>query len=82
MVIKGLIFHFTKYYHVCFLRYWRKTWEYNGSVHHLFIDFKNEYDSVRRVVLYNIHPEFDIPMKLQRLIKPFLREICTVLEPV
>jgi hypothetical protein len=32
--------------------YWRK-WEYNGTVHQLFIDFKKAYDSVRREVLYN-----------------------------
>jgi hypothetical protein len=32
----------------------RKKWEYNESVHHLFIDFKKAYDSVRREVLYNI----------------------------
>jgi hypothetical protein len=30
------------------------TWEYNETVHQLFIDFKKAYDSVRREVLYNI----------------------------
>jgi hypothetical protein len=31
-----------------------KKWEYNGTVHELFIDFKKAYDSVKREVLYNI----------------------------
>jgi hypothetical protein len=31
-----------------------KRWEYNETVHQLFIDFKKVYDSVRREVLYNI----------------------------
>jgi len=46
-----------------------KKWEYNEAVHHLFIDFKKAYDSVRREVLYNILIEFGIPKKLVRLIK-------------
>ena len=29
-------------------------WEYNKTVHQLFIDFKKAYDSFRREVLYNI----------------------------
>ena len=41
-----------------------KKWEYNESVHQLFIDFKKAYDSVRREVFYNILIEFGIPMKL------------------
>jgi hypothetical protein len=28
-----------------------KKWEYNGTVHQLFTDFKKAYDSVRREVL-------------------------------
>jgi hypothetical protein len=36
-----------------FVKYLRKKWEYNESVHHLFIDLKKAYDSVRREVLYN-----------------------------
>jgi hypothetical protein len=35
-----------------------KKWEYNGTVHQLFIDFKKAYDSVRREALYNILIEF------------------------
>ena len=49
-------------------------WEYNKAVHQLFIDFKKACDSVRREVLYNILIEFDIPMKLVRLIKMCLTE--------
>jgi hypothetical protein len=40
-----------------------KNWKYNGTVHQLFIDFKEAYDSVRRDVLYNILIEFGIPRK-------------------
>jgi hypothetical protein len=31
----------------------QKKWEYNETVHQLFIDFKKACDSVRREVLYN-----------------------------
>jgi hypothetical protein len=41
-----------------FVRYWKKKWEYNETVHQLFIDFKKAYDSARREVLYNILMEF------------------------
>jgi hypothetical protein len=51
-----------------------KKWEYDETVHQLFIDFKKAYDSVRREVLYNILIEFGIPMKLVRLINLCLRE--------
>jgi hypothetical protein len=44
-------------------------WVYNGTVHHLFIDFKKAYDSVRREALYNILILFGIPRKLVGLIK-------------
>jgi hypothetical protein len=46
-----------------------KKWEYNETVHQLFIDFKEIYDSVRREVLYNILIELGVPMKPVRLIK-------------
>jgi hypothetical protein len=29
----------------------RVKWEYNGTVHQLFIDFKKAYDSIKREVL-------------------------------
>jgi hypothetical protein len=53
-----------------------KKWEYNGIVHHLFIDFKKVYDSIRREVLYSILIEFEIPRKLVGLIKMCLDETC------
>jgi hypothetical protein len=46
-----------------------KKWEYNCTVHQLFINFKKAYDSVRREVLYSIFTEFGIPRKLVGLIK-------------
>jgi hypothetical protein len=51
-----------------------KRWEFNGTVHQLFIDFKKAYDSVRREGLYNIITESGIPRKLVRLIKMYLNE--------
>jgi hypothetical protein len=51
-----------------------KQWEYNETVHQLFIDFKKAYDSVRREVLYNILIQFGVPIKLVRLIKKRLNE--------
>jgi len=58
----------------CICQILEKKWEYNEEVHHLFIDFKKAYDSVRRDVLYKILIEFDIPKKLVRLIKMSLTE--------
>jgi hypothetical protein len=43
-------------------------------VHHLFIDFKKAYYSVRREDLYNIIIDFGMPKKLIRLIKTYLTE--------
>jgi hypothetical protein len=51
-----------------------KKWEYNDTVHQLFVDFKKAYDSVRREVLYSILIEFGVPMNLVRLIKMCLNE--------
>jgi hypothetical protein len=51
-----------------------KKWEYNETVHQLFIDFKKAYDSVRREVLYEVLIEFGVPMKLVWLIKLCLNE--------
>jgi hypothetical protein len=38
-----------------------KKWEYNKTVHQLFIDFKKSYDSMRREVLHSILIEFGYP---------------------
>jgi hypothetical protein len=46
-----------------------RKWEYNGTVHQLFMNFKKDHDSVRREVLYNILIEFGLPRKLDGLIK-------------
>jgi len=52
-----------------FVRYWRKKWEYNVTMHQLFIDSEKAYDSVKREVLYNILIEFGTPTKLVGLIR-------------
>ena len=52
-----------------FVKYWKKKWEINEAVLHLFIDFKKAYNSFRRDVLYNILIEFGIPKNLVRLVK-------------
>jgi hypothetical protein len=51
-----------------------KKWEYNGTVHQLFIEFKKAYDSVKREVLYSVLLEFGITKNLVRLIKMCLNE--------
>jgi sorting nexin-29 len=51
-----------------------KKWEYNGTVHQLFIDFKKTYDSVWREVSYNILIWWRIPRKLVGLIQMCLNE--------
>jgi hypothetical protein len=51
-----------------------KKWEYNITVHQLFIDFKKAYNSVRREVLYSILIEFGIPRKLVGVIEMCLNE--------
>jgi hypothetical protein len=58
----------------CIRQILEKKWEYNETVHQLFVDFKKTYDSVRREVLYNILIEFRVPLKLVRLIKMCLNE--------
>jgi hypothetical protein len=57
-----------------FVRYWRKKWEYNETVHQLFIEFKKAFNSVRREVLYNILIEFGGPFQQVMLIKMCLNE--------
>jgi hypothetical protein len=58
-----------------FVKYLRKKWENNEAVHHLFLDFKQVFDSVTREVLYNILIEFGNPMKIVSLSKLCLTEI-------
>ena len=59
----------------CIRQILEKKWEYSLPVHHLFMDIKKAYDSVRREVLYKILIEFGIPRKLVRLIKMSLKYI-------
>ncbi|KAJ4433909.1 hypothetical protein ANN_16222 [Periplaneta americana] len=58
----------------CIRQILEKKWEYKGTVHQLFIDFKKAYDSVKREILCDILMEFGIPKKLVRLIKMCLNE--------
>jgi hypothetical protein len=58
----------------CICQILEKKWEYNGTVHQLFIDFKKAYYSIKRQVLYNILLEFGMPKKLVRLTKMCLNE--------
>jgi hypothetical protein len=51
-----------------------KKWEENETVHLIFIDFKETYDSGRTEVLYYILNAFNIPMKQVRLIIMCLNE--------
>jgi hypothetical protein len=37
---------------LCIRQTLAKKWEYNETVHQLFVDFKKDNDSVRREVLY------------------------------
>jgi hypothetical protein len=50
-----------------FVRYWRKKWEYDETVHQPFIDFKKAHDSATREVSYNIITDFGVHMQLVRL---------------
>jgi hypothetical protein len=52
-----------------------KKWQYNETVHQLFVDFKKAYESVRREVLYNILTEFGVAMKRVGLIKMCLKKM-------
>jgi hypothetical protein len=61
----------------CIHQILEKKWDYNETVHQLFIDLKKPYDLVRREVLYSIFIEFGVPMKLLMLIKMCLMK-CTV----
>jgi sorting nexin-29 len=52
----------------CIHQILEKRWEYNETVHQLFIGFKKTYDSLRKEVLYNNLIETGVSMKLVRLI--------------
>ena len=40
----------------------RKTkWEYNETVHQLFMDFNKAYNAVRREIFYNVFIAFGVP---------------------
>jgi hypothetical protein len=56
---------------LCIHQILEKKWEYNETVHNLFIDLNKAYDSVRWKVFYAILVEFGISMKLVRLLKMF-----------
>jgi hypothetical protein len=51
-----------------------QIWEYNESVHLLYVGFKKTYDSAMRKVLGNILLESGVPVKLVRLNKMCLNE--------
>ena len=53
----------------CIHQILERKWEYTEAVQQLFIDFKKDYDSVRRDILYNIITECGIPMKPTWLIQ-------------
>jgi hypothetical protein len=59
---------------VCIRHILEKKWEYNETVHQLFVDFKKAYDSVRREILYNILVEFGVSIKLVMLNKMCLNK--------
>jgi hypothetical protein len=61
-------------YSCCIHHILNQKWEYNKTVHQLFINFMKAYDSVKTEVLYNILIEIGIPMKLVRLTKMCLNE--------
>jgi len=51
-----------------------KAWEQNISVHQLFVDFKQAYDTVNRTALYGILRRLGIPQKLINLIRAMLQD--------
>jgi hypothetical protein len=59
----------------CVCQILEKKWEYNETVHQLFINFKKARDSVRKEVLHSILIEFGVSMKLVRLNKMCLNEM-------
>jgi hypothetical protein len=76
--LSGILIQLHGNYRIVELLYIRqileKKWQYNGTVHLLFIDFKKTCDSVRREVLYSVLIEFGVTRKLIRLVKMCLNE--------
>ena len=56
----------------------KKLWEYNQSVHYLFIDFQKAYDSIHRNTLWKCMKEFKIPTKLINMCKIYVQETRSV----
>jgi hypothetical protein len=57
-----------------------KAWEFNITIHQLFVDFKQAYDSIERPALFAIMEEFGFPKKLINLTKATLTDTkCKVL---
>jgi hypothetical protein len=79
---ESIMYHWYGFWHntpttdhiFCIHQILEKKWDYNETVHHLFIDLKKTYDSVTREVLYNILMQLGVPMKLIRLFKLCLNE--------
>jgi hypothetical protein len=59
----------------CICQILEKKWEYDETVHQLFIDFKKGYDSVGREVLSNILIKSGVPIQMVRQIKMSLNEM-------
>jgi hypothetical protein len=70
-------FDITDLHIFCIHQILEKKWEYNETVHQLFVDFNKAYDSVRREVLYNILIEFGVPMKLVRCLNETYSKVHT-----
>jgi hypothetical protein len=58
----------------CIRQILEEKWEYNETVHQLFVDFKKAHDSVRREVLYNSLIGSGIPTKPVSLSEMCLNE--------
>lgn len=52
-----------------------KTREYSIETHHIFVDFKGAYDTVKRTKLYEAMHELDVPPYLIKLTKLTIKEV-------
>lgn len=57
-IVNQLLIRYSAFY-----RYWRKKWEYTGTVHQIFIDFEKASDSVRMEGVYSLLIEFSLSVK-------------------